>query len=108
MKAKLIALMTGAAALASSAALAGDKKDGDYDWEAKVEENFNKVDSDGNGQITRDEFLAYKAGKAEKEWDDHADVAGDDGQVSLDEAKAAHKARMEKKKKKHKEMKKDG
>ncbi len=107
MKAKLIALMTGAAALASGAALAGDKKDGDYDWEAKVEEKFNKVDGNSDGQITRDEFLAYKAGKAEKEWDEHADAVGDDGQLSLDEAKAAHKARMEKKKK-HKEMKKDG
>ena len=108
MKTTFCALLVGAGALVSSAAIAGDKKDGDYDWEAKVEEHFNKVDANGDGQVTREEFLAYKAAKAEKEWDKHAEAAGDDGQVSLDEAKAMHKAKKEKHHKKHKEMKKDG
>ena len=102
MKMKMIALIAGASALGATAAMAGHHGKGEKDWEAKVEEHFAEVDANGNGQVTREEYLAYKAAKAEKSWDKHGEYAGDDGQVSLDEAKAMNKAKMEKKKEKYK------
>lgn len=103
MKTTTIALLAGAGALAAVSALAnhheGDKKkDGDYDREAKFEEKFNKVDANGDGTVTGEEFLAYKQAEAEEEWAKWAEAAGDDGAVSLEEAKAHHKAMKEKKK----------
>ena len=104
MKASLIALVAGASALGIGTAMA-NHHGGEKDWDAKVEKHFSEVDANNDGQVTRDEYLAYKAGKAEKSWDKKAEGAGDDGQISLDEAKAMHKAKMEKKKAKYKKMK---
>lgn len=104
-KMTLTASIAGASVLIAATALAehhGQKKEG-HDWEAKMAAKFAEVDADGSGAISRDEFLAHKAAAAEKEWDEHAEVAGDDGEVSLDEAKAYHKAKYEAKKAKMKE-----
>ncbi|MEM9495518.1 MAG: hypothetical protein AAGA09_05905 [Pseudomonadota bacterium] len=101
MKKTLIALAAGAGALGMSVAFAGDKEGGD--WEAKVEEGFAKVDANSDGQVTKDEYIAYKMTEAEKYWEKYSSSAGDDGQVSLAEAKAHHQAKMAKKKAK-KEM----
>lgn len=107
MKTTTIALIAGAGMFAAASALANHhegKKDGDHDWEAKFEEKFNKVDANGDGNVTGEEFLAYKQAKAEEEWAEMAEAAGDDGAFSLEEAKAHHKAMKEKKKEKMKEM----
>lgn len=100
MKTTTIALIAGAGALAAASALAEhhEKKEGDHDWEAKVEEKFSAVDANGDGNVSGEEFLAYKQAKAEEEWAMWAEAAGDDGQVSLEEAKAHHKAMKEEKK----------
>ena len=94
MRKLLVAAIVGAGAFAASSAMAGDKKD----WEAKVEESFAAMDTDNSGTVSRDEYLAHKAAKAGKHWDKHE--LGDDGELSLEEAKAHYKAMKEKKKKK--------
>lgn len=86
-----LALLVGAGALATATAFAGDKKDGD--WEAKMEAHFAEVDANSDGNISGDEFLAYKAAKAEEAWTKMAAGAGDDGVLSLEEMKAHHKAK---------------
>lgn len=101
MKTTTIALIAGAGALAAASALAEHhekKMEGDHDWEAKFEEKFNAVDANGDGNVSGEEFLAYKQAKAEEEWAKWAEAAGDDGAVSLEEAKAHHKAMKEEKK----------
>ncbi len=109
MKKTLLSVLAGAGALATASAFAEhhEKKD-KVDWDAKLEAHFAEVDANGDGNISSEEFLAYKAGKAEKHWEKMAEGAGDDGMVSLEEMKAMHKAKMEKKKKKKKEKMKDG
>ncbi len=105
MKKSTIALIAGASALAAASAFASGhgKKEGDYDWEAKVEEHFNAVDANNDGQVSGEEYLAYKRAKAEESWEKMADAMGDDGMLSLEEAKAHHKAKKEKMKAKMKE-----
>lgn len=102
---KTFALIAGASVLAAAAAVAEhhEKKEG-YDWEAKLEAKFAEVDANGDGNVSADEYLAYKRAEAEKEWAKWAEAAGDDGMVSLDEAKAHHEAKMADKeaKKEHK------
>ena len=101
---KTIALTAVIAIAAASAAHAGDKKEGD--WEAKMEEKFAKIDANNDGRIDRDEYLAYKASAAEKDWDKWVEKAGgDDGAVTLEEAKAHHKAKMAEKKERYKKDK---
>jgi Ca2+-binding EF-hand superfamily protein len=86
-----LALLAGAAALAAATAFANpDKKDGD--WEAKLSAHFAEIDANTDGNISGDEFLAYKAAEAQKHWDMMAANAGDDGVISLEEMKAHHKA----------------
>ncbi len=95
MKKTTLALIAGAGALAAASAFAEhhEKKEG-YDWEAKLEAKHAEVDANGDGNVSGEEFLAYKKAEAEKEWAKWAEVAGDDGVVSLDEAKAHHAAKM--------------
>lgn len=100
MNKKALPILVGVGAFAAATALAGDKKDG-KDWDAKIDAHFAEVDANGDGNISSDEFLAYKSAKAEEHWAKMAEGAGDDGMVSLEEMKAMHKAKKEKKKKDH-------
>lgn len=105
MKTTAFALFAGAAALAGASALAnhhGDK--GAKDWEAKLETKFAAVDANGDGNVSGEEFLAHKRAEAEAEWEKWAEAAGDDGVVSLDEAKAHYEAKMAEKKDEMKDM----
>ena len=95
MKKILFAAVAGAGLVAAGAAIAGD------DWEAKFAAHFAEVDTSGDGNISNEEYLAYKAAKAEKSWAKHD--LGDDGMLSLEEAKAYHKAMKKKKHAEHKE-----
>lgn len=89
-KTTLAITVFGSLALAAAPALAGE------DWEAKLEEKFAKADANGDGAVSEDEFLARVTEKASAEF---AEMSGGDGSLTLEEAKAAHKARYEKKKK---------
>lgn len=109
-KTTLFALTAGFGLAAMGAATAGhhEGKEGDYaaKAEAKLEKKFAKVDADGNGTITADEYMAYKTAEAESEWAKWTD--GDaDGAVTLEEAKAMQAAHMAEKKAKMEEKKKD-
>ncbi|GJL91490.1 MAG: hypothetical protein DHS20C04_11490 [Hyphococcus sp.] len=56
---------------------------------------FAEVDANGDGNISADEFFAYKRAEAEAHWAKMAEDAGDDGLISLDEMKALHKVKMD-------------
>lgn len=86
-------LMAAMAAFVATPALANDPAKMD----AKVDEKFMKMDTDGNGSISEAEFTAAKA---EKFGD--ADTNGD-GAISKDELKAAWKEKKEEHKDEHKE-----
>ena len=100
MKKTTLSILVAAGALAAASALAGDKKDG-KDWDAKMDAHFAEIDANGDGNISGEEFLAYKAAKAEEHWAKMAEGAGDDGMVSREEMKAMHKAKKEEMKKEH-------
>lgn len=107
MKKSVLAIVTGLGALAAASAFANHhegKKEGEHNWEAKLSEKFSKVDANNDGNISSEEYMAYKQAEAEKEWAKWATAAGDDGMVSLEEAKAHHMAMMKehKEKMKHK------
>jgi len=113
MKKTIFTLTAGAMALAASAAMAGDDKGKKMSWEdkqakmeAKLEKKFAKVDANGDGTVTSDEYMAYKTAEAEKDWAKW--VEGDaDGAITLDEAKAKQAAHMAEKKAKYEAKKKD-
>ena len=101
MKISTIALISGASIFAAASAIAGPDKDKghmDMDKDKMVESHFADVDADGDGSVTEAEFLDYQMAKAKAKF---AKIAGDDGVISIDEAKAHHAAKMEK----HKAMK---
>ncbi len=105
MNIKTIALISGASilAIASSVAIAHETKgEMKMDMAAKADAHFAEVDADGDGSITEAEFLDYKMVKAKAAF---AEIAGEDGAISRDEAKAAHAAKMAKRKAKMKEHK---
>lgn len=106
---KFLIIAIGAAVVATPALADHHGKKGDYaaKKQAKLEAHFGKVDADGSGNISRAEFLAYRAAKAEKEWDSQTDeYLGDDGELSIEEAKAYHEAKRAAKKEKYKAKKK--
>lgn len=86
MNVKLIALLTGAGALGTAVAVAGPQEGG---WEAKLEAKFAKIDTDADGSVTEAEYIEYKTAEARASF---AEMGGDDGVVTLDEAKAAYAA----------------
>ena len=88
-KLKLTAAILGVATLTATGALAGDK------WEAKMEAKFSAIDANGDGGVTEAEYLAYKTEKARAAF---SEMSGDDGVLTLAEAKAAQKAEYSKKK----------
>lgn len=92
MKTRTLILIAGASALAVAGAVAGEKK-GDADWKAELETKFTEIDANSDGNMSGEEFLAYKQAQAEKEWTKWAEVAGDDGLVSLEEAMAHYEAK---------------
>ena len=94
MKLKMTTAILGAAAFGAVAAFAGEKK-GDGEWEAKLEAKFAEIDADADGSVSEAEYLAYKAEEAKKSF---AEMGGDDGVVTLDEAKQAYAAKMAEKK----------
>ena len=94
---KSVVIVLAAGLVAAGAAFAGEKGD----WEAKVEAPFKEVDANADGSVTEDELVAFMTAKAKKEF---ASMAGDDGMVSLDKAKAHHKAKHEEMMKEHKNM----
>jgi len=57
---------------------------------AMMENHFAQMDADANGVVTHDEFIALQMQIAEQRWAMFSSHAGDDGAVSLDEAKAHH------------------
>ncbi len=94
----------GFAGLSAAGALAGHHEEGDKaNWEAEMAEKFAATDANADGAIDIDEYLAKKAEGGE-EFDEaevrtkFAEAAGEDGKLSLDEAKAAHKKQYEAKK----------
>lgn len=113
MKKTIFTLTAGAIALASSVAVAGHhegkkmtKEEKMAKMEAKLEEKFAKVDANGDGSVSADEFMAYKTAEAEAEWAKWTE--GDaDGAVTLDEAKAMQAKHMAEKKAKYEAKKKD-
>ena len=114
MKKTIFTLTAGAVALAASAAIAGhhegkkEMSEADYKakMEAKLEEKFAKVDANGDGAVTSEEYMAYKTAEAEAEWAKWTE--GDaDGQVTLAEAKAMQAERMAEKKAMKEAKKKD-
>jgi hypothetical protein len=95
-----------AAAFAATAALAGEKRGDDKGMDAaamdaKVESHFKEVDANADGQITEQEMIDYMTAKAKAEF---ADAAGADGVITLDEAKAHHRAKHEAMMKEHASM----
>lgn len=90
-------LLTAVAALAllTGPALAGHHEGGDD----KGPKMFEKLDADGNGDISEAEFVA-----AHKKRFDEID-ANSDGAISKDEAKAHHEARKAKWKERREEYK---
>lgn len=114
MKKTIFTLTAGAMALASSAAFAGhhegkkmSKEEKMAKMEAKLEEKFAKIDTNGDGSVSADEYMAYKTAEAQASWAEWTE--GDaDGVVTLEEAKAMQKAKWAEKKAKMKDKKKDG
>jgi hypothetical protein len=98
MKKFAIAVSVGAAALAAVAFAAhhegAEEEAADEAKKASFEDMFAAIDASGDGNINGDEFMAYKLTEAEKEWSSLAVVAGEDGLLSLAEAKAHHDAMM--------------
>jgi hypothetical protein len=105
MKISTIALIAGAGLFAAASAFASpDKGKGHMgmDMDKMVESHFAEVDANGDGSVTEAEYLDYKMAKAKEKF---AKMAGDDGVFTLEEAKAAHAAKMEEHKAKMKEHK---
>ena len=90
MNIKLTSAILGVAAFGAVAAIAG-QHEGEGDWEAKLEAKFVTIDTDADGSVTEAEYLDYKMAEAKKTF---AEMGGDDGAVTLDEAKAAYAAQM--------------
>ena len=86
-----ITALTTAFVLASTSAFANHHEE----REAKFAEHFAAMDTDGNGTVSEEEYVAAAAAKASKKF---AKIAGDDGELTLDEAKAAKKKKHKKKK----------
>ena len=109
MRIKSTLSIAAALAFGASAAVAGhhegDKKDNKMDWQTKLEQKFNEIDANGDGNVSSEEYMSYKTAEAEKEWAKWAEASGDDDTVSLEEAKAHYEAKMEKMKKESKDMK---
>jgi hypothetical protein len=107
MKTSTIALIAGASIFAAASAFASPDKDKGHmgmgmDMDKMVESHFAEVDANGDGSVTEAEFLDFKMAKAKEKF---AKMAGDDGVVTLEEAKAAHAAKMAAHKDKMKEHK---
>ncbi len=108
MRKTIFTLTAGAVALAAGAAMAGhhgDKKmsaeEHQAKMDAKLEEGFAAMDTDGSGTVSKAEFMASRMAKAEEEWADGADYLGDDGEASLEEVKAYRAAKKAEKKAKY-------
>ena len=95
---KTFLIATTAILLASTAAVAGHHGDKDGKMcEKKMAKKFEKMDTDKDGAISKDEFITYKTSKFEKM------DANNDGKLTMEEKKAYKEAKYKKKK----EMKKD-
>ena len=88
---KLVSILAGSGALsvAAASAIAGHHE-GASDWEAKVEAKFTEIDTNKDGTVSEEEYLAYKTAEARSQF---AAMGGDDGSVTLAEAKEAYAAR---------------
>lgn len=92
-----------AAALAATAALAGEMGDKGMcmdgkAMDAKLETHFKEVDANADGKVTETELVDFVTAKAKKEF---ASMAGDDAAATLDEMKAHHHAMHEEMMKEH-------
>jgi hypothetical protein len=98
---KYFIALAAAAAFATAAYASGEGKKGAEAeaMDAKVEAHFKDVDADADGRVTEAELIAYMTAKAKKEF---AAASGGDGSMTLDEAKAHHKAKHEAMMKEHK------
>ncbi len=97
------------AAVAASAAIAGEKASDDKakgmdhaameaKMNAKMEAHFKEVDANSDSKITEQELVDFVTAKAKA---DFASMAGDDGVVQFDEMKAHHHAMHEEMMKEH-------
>lgn len=102
---KTLLFVSGLTLALAGAAYAGhhEKKGEGKDWDAKMEAHFKEVDANADGKVTEQELVDFMTAKAKKEF---AEMSGGDGEVTLDEAKAHHKAKHEMMMKEH-EMKKE-
>ena len=90
MNTKLISAAAIVAAFGAATAFAGeDKVAAEGDWQTKLEAKFAKIDVDANGAVSEAEYLEYKMAEAKAAF---LAMAGDDGSVTLEEAKAAYLA----------------
>lgn len=104
----IVVLLAGVVSI--TAANAGEEKSDAAAIDAKIEASFAAADLDKNGSVTREEFDANYAAKAQEAaangeiWDDaHKEkalvdfttMAGEDGSVTLEEAKAFVVAKQE-------------
>lgn len=90
---KLVTVVTGAIALsvAAASAIAGQQEEV-ADWETKVEAKFVEIDTDKDGAVSEQEYLAYKTAEALAQF---ASMGGEDGSVTLAEAKEAYLASVQ-------------
>ena len=97
---KTMLIASGLALALAGAAYAGhhEKKGEGKDWNAKIEEHFKEVDANADGKVTEQELVDYMTAKAKKEF---AEMSGGDGEATLEEAKAHHKAKHEEMMKEH-------
>jgi len=86
-----IILVASAAALAAGIAYAQPGK-GPMKGQggAMVGAHFAQMDANNDGNVDHDEFIAFQTMKNEQRWAMFSAHAGDDGVVSLEEAKAHH------------------
>lgn len=91
----MLMLIAGASALAVAASAYANYRDmKDGDWENRMTAHFEQMDANGDGNVDHDEFIAFQAKMNEQRWQWFSSEAGDDGVVSLEEAKAHHDAMM--------------
>lgn len=97
MKKIIFILVAGAGALIAANAFAEHhEQKGEGDMDAKMAAHFAELDANGDGNISRKEFLSYKEKQAKAQWAKMAESAGDDGVISMEEMSAIHQAMMQK------------
>lgn len=95
-----LAFLAGASALAVAATAYANYRDTKgakegAGWETMMESHFTEMDANKDGNVSHDEFIAFQAKQNEQRWAKFSAEAGDDGVVSLEEAKLHHASMMQ-------------